>query len=213
MNKGIIYKIENLVNGKLYIGQTCAPLYKRRSWHFRSLERKKHTNIHLQRSYDKHGRDKFVLKIIEQGIPTEDLDKKEIEYIQKFNSTDQSFGYNILGGGASVHNHAPESIAKMTDSHNRRVASGWVSPLKGRKQRPEVVAARVQRQMEFLYSLENDPRIKPVVSSDGRKWRSIEEAAQGIGSDRSYVSRRIKQGKLCKGLHLRIDYAAYSGSV
>ena len=50
-----IYCIENLITGKVYIGQ--ADHIKRR-WqnHKRTLKNNKHKNIHLQNSWNKHGK-------------------------------------------------------------------------------------------------------------------------------------------------------------
>lgn len=63
MNSGI-YKITNSINKKCYIGSSV-DLKKRRYEHFSSLSKNKHTNPHLQRSYNKHGKDNFSFEILE----------------------------------------------------------------------------------------------------------------------------------------------------
>jgi hypothetical protein len=60
-----IYKILNLINGKFYIGSTNY-LPSRKSQHFSLLKKNKHTNTHLQRSFNKHGIENFKFEIIEQ---------------------------------------------------------------------------------------------------------------------------------------------------
>ena len=51
MNSGV-YKIENIKNGKFYIGSSIN-FIKRKSSHFRALIMNKHPNSHLQSSFNK----------------------------------------------------------------------------------------------------------------------------------------------------------------
>lgn len=64
MKKGI-YKITNLKNNKVYIGQS-ENLINREWSHFYWLDRNEHHNEHLQQSYNKHGRNNFKFEILEQ---------------------------------------------------------------------------------------------------------------------------------------------------
>ena len=64
MRISCIYKITNLIDGKVYIGQTIN-YNRRKANHFRKLELGTHANVHLQRAYDKYGRDSFKIEIIE----------------------------------------------------------------------------------------------------------------------------------------------------
>lgn len=58
-----IYRITNLNNGKTYIGQSVR-LNKRRSAHFRELNRNKHNNPYLQRAYNLHGENSFSFAVV-----------------------------------------------------------------------------------------------------------------------------------------------------
>ena len=49
-----IYKIENIVNKRIYIGST-KNYEKRKDTHFRTLRNNNHHNDFLQRSFNKHG--------------------------------------------------------------------------------------------------------------------------------------------------------------
>ena len=58
-----IYKIQNVIDGKSYIGQSID--VKHREWsHFSWLLNNKHPNIHLQRAYNKYGKENFIFNVL-----------------------------------------------------------------------------------------------------------------------------------------------------
>ena len=94
-----IYKIENLVNGKIYIGKSV-DIYRRWRKHKTLLNTKSHYNKHLQHAWDIFGEDNFQFSIIEQCVQDNDvLSAKEIYYIEFYNSNNSDFGYNMTNGG------------------------------------------------------------------------------------------------------------------
>jgi len=96
VNTGI-YKIENIANGKVYIGQSIN-LYTRLLGHKSTLKTNKHFNRYLQRSWNKYGEDNFTFNILEK-CDTDDLNDREQYWIEKYNSCDRLKGYNIDHGG------------------------------------------------------------------------------------------------------------------
>lgn len=115
-----IYKIENLINGKVYIGQS-SDIKKRWYSHKRdsSIETSKNYNYPLYKAFRKYGVDNFKFEIIEECLK-EELNDKEIYYIQLYRSYinfEDSNGYNqTLGGDGSRGTHlnciAKEKISK-----------------------------------------------------------------------------------------------------
>jgi len=96
---GYIYKITNKVDGKIYIGQTIQILEYR--W-------RKHRNVrsnccYLKRAFNKYGIDNFEFKLICICFD-EDLNKYEIQYMEKYNSMVPN-GYNLRKGGNSGKHH------------------------------------------------------------------------------------------------------------
>ena len=101
--KSGIYKITNLVNGKVYIGSTNDYLARFRE-HRTELKRNVHFNTHLQFAYNKYGVQNFKFEVIEfienlENLPLTEfkhlLEEREEFYIQLYESTDREKGYNV----------------------------------------------------------------------------------------------------------------------
>ena len=94
---GQIYKIENKINHKVYIGQTILDdVLKER--YGNNVAKNTH-NIHLKYSINKYGWDNFSIEILEYCGTKDQLNEKEKYWIKYYNSTDQKCGYNIDTGG------------------------------------------------------------------------------------------------------------------
>ena len=63
-----IYEIVNVVNGHRYIGQS-SNIPRRWNNHLSCLSRGKSKNPHLQRSWNKYGRDAFSFSVLGECIP------------------------------------------------------------------------------------------------------------------------------------------------
>ena len=94
--KSGIYCIENLKNGKKYIGQSYNIDYR---WneHKRRLITQRHTNKHLQASFNKYGIENFKFYVIEY-CKEDKLNEREIYWISYYN-TYLGDGYNYTLGG------------------------------------------------------------------------------------------------------------------
>lgn len=104
-----IYKIQNKINNKIYVGQSVS-IEKRWTQHKINYTNSTY-NSALYKAMNKYGIENFSFEVIEE-CSIEQLDDKEIFWIQKLNSLVPN-GYNIaLGGyqrGNSLYNY--EEIA------------------------------------------------------------------------------------------------------
>ncbi len=93
-----IYCIENKTDAKKYIGSSV-DIEDRFRHHKSALRNSRHSNKHLQRAWDKHNEENFNFYIIEDNIvDLDDLEIKEDYYIEKYNTTNEDFGYNQKWG-------------------------------------------------------------------------------------------------------------------
>jgi group I intron endonuclease len=88
-----IYQIKNTVTNETYIGKTRNDPIKRLKRHFKNA--RLGVTSHLYNSMRKHGRDAFLLTIVEENINTDDdLNKREQYWIELL-----SPAYNMTKGG------------------------------------------------------------------------------------------------------------------
>lgn len=130
---GIIYKVTNLVNGKVYIGQTIREdgFNGRYSGKGQGIERmyndysscKKngdYYNKHLFQSIEKYGFDGFyVNETFDVAFSQEELNIKEKLWISFYKATDNRYGYNITQGGTDTFgewNNNPKNQRYMTET-------------------------------------------------------------------------------------------------
>jgi len=106
-----IYCISNKINGKMYIGQSRNIIERWKS-HIYELNKGIHRNRYLQYSWFKYGESNFNFSIIEL-CDIESLDKKEIYYISKYQSTDSDKGYNLTGGGQNIVGESSKKLREI----------------------------------------------------------------------------------------------------
>lgn len=126
-----IYKIVNMVNGKVYIGQSI-DIEKRWAKHRRNAfnPNDKGYNYPLYSAIRKYGVENFSFEILEECSRNE-LNEKEIYYIKEYKSNQKSYGYNIVeGGGEAPHtsklseNHISEIIQRLKTTSDNNATIG-----------------------------------------------------------------------------------------
>lgn len=107
-----IYKITNLLNNKIYVGQSIHPekRWKEHQQHAKACD----DNYPIHLAINKYGANNFSFEILEW---TEDYDNEEARLIQEYNSLVPN-GYNLIEGG-----HSPIMIG---EGHPRNSISNQV---------------------------------------------------------------------------------------
>lgn len=94
-----IYCIKNLVNGKVYVGQT-KKFSTRFRQHIRVLNSNTHYNKHLQNAWNKYSSENFDFIILQ--LENQNLDDIETEWITKLQACNGNLGYNMNPIGNSL---------------------------------------------------------------------------------------------------------------
>lgn len=100
-----IYKIENKINGNIYIGQTKKDVNDRIAKHLKN-------NSFIGRALRKYDLQSFIISIIDAADTKEILDEKERYWIRFYNCKEPN-GYNLTDGGEGLTNPSEETRRKM----------------------------------------------------------------------------------------------------
>lgn len=100
--KAYIYFIINKVTGERYVGQTTN-FVRRKNEHLSRLENGIHINSKLQNSWNKYGKDNFIIEKIQyDNISKEELNQEEIRYIEIYDSYYNGFNLTLGGDGGDT---------------------------------------------------------------------------------------------------------------
>lgn len=119
-----VYKITNIINLKVYIGQSIN-IKLRWKDHINSLRRGDSSCTLLQRAWNKYRENNFVFEILE--LCSEDvLDEVEAKYINLYDACNTNKGYNIEHGGNKNKHLTEETKKKIGDANRGRKFSDEV---------------------------------------------------------------------------------------
>lgn len=121
---GYVYKITNLIDGKIYIGKSVSNYLHRYKEHLRianNWEEMQQTHrSHLYSAMYKYGVENFEIGLVEE-CSNDILSERERHWISKFNSQDPVIGYNIAYGGAGGDTFS--SLTEDEKTHRREQMS------------------------------------------------------------------------------------------
>lgn len=105
-----IYKVTNKINGKVYIGQTIKTIEERWRQH-QNAALKHDCQTHFARALRKYGIENFTIEQIDSVTSRNELDEKEIYWIQYYNSFKD--GYNSTRGGQHYSSHEKKTDEEL----------------------------------------------------------------------------------------------------
>lgn len=200
-----IYSITNIVNNKIYIGQSVDVKHRIRN-HKWALKHNRHNNDHLQKSFNKYGESCFVFGVVCECEEC-NLDDMERFYIKQYNCTNPNYGYNNETGG-NINKHWSEELrTKM-----KEIRGGELSGMYGKKHSEETKA--IMREKALGRVLSEETKAKLSESHKGKlakalycieadmEFNSSLEAAEFAGlKSRSSIFEHLAGRKSYAGRH------------
>lgn len=211
--KNCIYKIQSIVNGRIYVG-SAVNVYKRKFLHFNSLKHNKHHNSKLQNHYNKHGKSDLMFEVIESEC--EDLIAREQFYIDTLNPF---FNICKIAGSCIGRKHKEEtknkiSIALKGREYTAERRENMSKASKGKKKKPfseshlkNIKKAAVGKNKGRISTLRKAV-IGMAEDKEVLEYTSIKQAAEELKTSRSNIIHSIKNGHKAKGYNWKYKYTA-----
>lgn len=157
----IVYKAENLINKKVYIGRTVCPIEDRQWGHVNAAKKNSKTVFH--NAIRKHGADNFQFSVLCQCDSYEEMNEKEKYFISLLDSQIPN-GYNMTPGGDGLPKgwkSSMKGIHFLSDEAKEKISKS----LMGKKQSEETCKKRG----ESLKQAYREGRKKSIGGKVGRK--------------------------------------------
>lgn len=211
-----IYKITNMINGKVYIGQ-AKDIEKRHKDHINmSFNQNLHQyNYVLYRAIRKHGLENFSFEFLIE-VEEELLDLMEIYYIEQYNSyiyAENSNGYNMTRGGQSNRNGIVSKKQREKISKTLKgMHAGEDNPFYGKTHSEESKRRMSISQKERFKNKENHPMWGKSLSEEQKQKISESERGEkhyNFGKtlseeQKAKISKTKKERKYRNGRSVRI---------
>lgn len=212
-------------SGKVYIGLTKQKPRKR--W---QKGKGYQTQKKFYRAIEKYGWDNIKHEILWQGEDEKEAERLEKRLIEKHNSTNNKFGYNISPGGLYNNEISEETIAKSKASRAKPEYRLWLknmnekrwsdpeahrmmserfkgerNPMYGTKQSEE----RQKLAKETLQPYTDKLKKKVMCIENGVVYESISQAARENGISPSSVAQSCRKYGKCKFLKRKFKHFKY----
>ena len=190
---GVIYKITNKLDGKIYVGKTARTLEIRMKEHLR------HNETYIERALKKYGIEAFEVSVIEECDSEEKLNEREMYWIALLDCRYPN-GYNMSEGSEGSLGHTvPESMRqklsamrsgkKLSLENRQNIGRGCKG--KRHSEKTKAILSSVQKQKHAVICVES------------RKiFDSITAAAKSINVTRSTLRNALdNENRTAGGLH------------
>ena len=139
-----VYKITNIQNNKVYIGQTIRGIQERFARHIKDAMSNR-LDTHFARAIRKYGPENFIIEKIDTAETQEDLNRKEQYWIVQYNSVKD--GYNetsaIYKCGGNTYQSKTEEEMEVIKEKIRKSKLGENNPMARKVKRINVVTGDV----------------------------------------------------------------------
>lgn len=177
----IIYKIENSINGKIYVGLTTKSLSNRIAGHIAE------NKSYVQKALNKYGIQSFRIAVIDSAESREVLCEKEKYWIQHYDCKAPN-GYNLTDGG--------DGLINPSKSVRKAISKKVSIIMQGNQYRTGIPHSEATKKKisDTLKIVMNDPRVKAKLS--------LSHQGQIITEDQKKKISLANKGRKRKDAHL-----------
>jgi len=199
--------IKNLINNKIYIGQSL-DIYNRWKGHIKDLKNNRHHNKHLQNSWNKYGESIFEFEILKECFE-EFLNKEEVYYINHYNCLNDKYGYNKRTGGdnSRLSDEAKTKLKlynigkKLTNETKKKISLGNKNKKRTEQQRINIVNGQKGKHLSDI------TKQKMSKSTKGRKVSQTvkDKISKGLKNSMALYKEKRKNGICNRYLQIYIN--------
>jgi group I intron endonuclease len=205
----IVYKATNIINNKVYIGQTIKTLEQRRKTHESSPD---YNSAYFQRAIKKYGKINFKWEVLEVCQTRVQLNTQEKFWIAFYCSNKVSSGYNLTDGGDSFEFN--EEIKKKISQSITGEKNGFFGKKHSASTKQKVSQAnkgkkRSQKYKDFLKNKvkgEDNPFFGKKHTEETKRKISIKRSGVSWGNHSDLSKKKIsdsrKSNPNIRGKHL-----------
>jgi len=187
----IIYKVTNVINGKVYIGKTKNTLESRKCEH---IKKSKNPKLYFHSALKKYGNDNFVWEVIYECNNNAELNAAEIKFISEYASN--KCGYNLTTGGDGGYIFSPNVLSHIGEQTKLRNYK-FGNPFKG-KTHSEETKKIISEKMKEWNKTNNSPfkgkthseETKKIISEKMKEWNKTNNSPM-VGKKHSEESKTL----------------------
>lgn len=218
-----IYKLTNIINGKVYIGQS-EDIANRMRHHIDDSKRvnDKRGQFPLYDAMRKYGHDNFKLEILEV-CESKQLNEKEMYYIEKYDSTNKSKGYNqtkyaygFKDPRIVAESHRPEIMAMHGERIRKWNLKQWKDPEYREMKSKASSKLQKERLKDPVYLAKKTKQLKQATDKMKRKVGQYDDDGNLIAvfegtreAERAMGLANDSIGKVCRGVKYRKKAGGY----
>ena len=207
---GVIYKAVNVTNGKTYVGQTTYLLDVRTAYHI-SHALNSQDNMYFHKAIRKYGKENFVWEIIAECNSIEELNKTEIEMIEKHDTFKNGYNLSLGGDSNAGYKHTKEFKKKRSE-----LMRGEKNPMYGKSLTKEEKEKRAKVQRGRKHSKETKKKMSQgkIGSKNPRAKKYIITTPEGkevfvygiVDFCRNYKKKRLHHAGLIRVAQGKQEY-------
>ena len=197
----IIYKVTNVLDGKVYIGATSSTLKKRRTWHYSNAKKRRDdeylSNTKFFQALRQYPKDIFTWEAIDSAPNKHEAILLEADYIRKFNAI-------INGYNEKPSDLVPWNTGRKLDEKYCSLVRGTKNGMFGKTHSKDVREKLSQRMKQCQTGAKNHMAKKVYCVELDKSWDTVKACAEELGIHKDSIAHCCTgKNKTAGGYHFK----------